>query len=333
MENAWKITHVDGSVQYVRTNKELDAILATVDECEVQRTYVNWNSRVFYRGFSPVDGAPIVGIISGLVNPSGNEKTGGRFLQTWILRADVHPKDAVKLDYDKSICGTCIHRGNFGKSRTCYVRLSHGPAGVWESFDAGNIVDMSEDDYKHVASMHVGLRMGAYGDPGMIPFDAWAKLLDVVPFNTGYTHRPLTDIDARFSRYVMASCETKRELDFANSQGYRGFYVAPMGTVTIDLPSTIECRATAVNKQCDSCKLCGSKGESAGLNIWIAAHGIQAQAVARKVAEREASMQYFVTDTATGDKWTFANDYRTCRDWADAQNAACGEFMRYTVNW
>lgn len=291
MENAWKITHTDGTVQYVRTNKQLDAILATVDECEVQRTYVNWNSRVFYRGVSPVDGAPIVGIISGLVHPSGNEKTGGLFLQTWILRADVEPKDAVKMDFDKSICGTCIHRGDHGKGRTCYVRLSHGPAGVWKSFDSGNIIDITESDLQHIRSMGVGLRMGAYGDPAMIPFDVWRTLLDCVPFNTGYTHRDVAAIDAGFAKYVMASCETQREVDYATSHGYRSFYVAPKGTVTIDLPATIECRATAIDKQCDTCKLCGIKGAKSGVNIWIAAHGIQAQAVARKVAQREAGLQ------------------------------------------
>lgn len=47
---------------------------------------------IFYRGKSPIDNAPIVGIA---VLKSRNEKTGN-MVQTFILRSDIHPMDAIK---------------------------------------------------------------------------------------------------------------------------------------------------------------------------------------------------------------------------------------------
>ena len=42
------------------------------------------NSAVWYHGPSTIDGSLIVGAVSGLVNPSNNDKTGDLF-QTWMM--------------------------------------------------------------------------------------------------------------------------------------------------------------------------------------------------------------------------------------------------------
>ena len=62
---------------------------------------------VFYRGKSPIDGAPIVAIAT---LESKNGKTGD-MVQTWILREDISPLMAIKTGADRSICGNCVHRG------------------------------------------------------------------------------------------------------------------------------------------------------------------------------------------------------------------------------
>ena len=48
------------------------------------------NSAVWYHGPSTIDGSLIVGAVSGLVNPSNNDKTGDLF-QTWMMPDDERP--------------------------------------------------------------------------------------------------------------------------------------------------------------------------------------------------------------------------------------------------
>ena len=76
------------------------------------------NGAILYEGPSALDGAPIVVIVTGLARKSTNAKTGA-LLQTWILRSDMHPIDAVRSGADSSICGDCRHRG-------CRPRPSRG---------------------------------------------------------------------------------------------------------------------------------------------------------------------------------------------------------------
>jgi hypothetical protein len=63
-----------------------------------------------WRGPSPVDGAPIVLIITGLSalpsEQSDNRKTGP-MVQTYILRQDMAPVAAMMAGMDRSICGDC----------------------------------------------------------------------------------------------------------------------------------------------------------------------------------------------------------------------------------
>ena len=120
---------------------------------------------IFYRGPSPIDGAPIIGIAT---LKSTNGKTGD-MVQTWILREDVSPLDAIASKEDASICGACFHRGNASRKRTCYVDVGKAPQGIWKAYHRGSYVDLS-DDAETIAFLMRGriVRMGAYGDPAMI---------------------------------------------------------------------------------------------------------------------------------------------------------------------
>ena len=71
------------------------------------------NGRVVWEGESRLDGAPIVLIVTGFSQKSANRKTG-RMLQSYILRRDVAPLEAVRTGLDTSVCGGCRHRSPRG---------------------------------------------------------------------------------------------------------------------------------------------------------------------------------------------------------------------------
>ena len=64
---------------------------------------------ILYEGPSVIDGGPVVVIANRIAHASGNEKTGA-MVQTFIIRRDMRPLEALSSGADKSICGGCIHR-------------------------------------------------------------------------------------------------------------------------------------------------------------------------------------------------------------------------------
>lgn len=75
---------------------------------------------VLYEGKSMIDGKPIVAIANRITDVSDNTKTGA-MVQTWIMRSDVNPVDALKSGEDESVCGDCKHRP--ANSGACYVKV------------------------------------------------------------------------------------------------------------------------------------------------------------------------------------------------------------------
>ena len=63
---------------------------------------------ILYEGPSVIDGQPIVVIVNKL-NGSDNAKTGA-IVQSFIIRSDIAPTDALKTGADASVCGECEHR-------------------------------------------------------------------------------------------------------------------------------------------------------------------------------------------------------------------------------
>src|SRR5687767_8577197 len=83
-----------------------------------------WNGAILYSGPSELDGSPIIAVVTGVHRGTSNLKTGP-VLQTWILRSDISPVEAVKTGADRSVCGDCALRNG-----ACYVTLHHGPRSV-----------------------------------------------------------------------------------------------------------------------------------------------------------------------------------------------------------
>jgi len=238
------------------------------------------SSAVVWRGRSLFDGSPLVAVVTGLRGDSANAKTGAGLAQLWILREDLSPLSAIATGADESICGDCKHRGDgTGKSRSCYVAVKNAPRAVWEAYRCGRYQTMRPADVAtHLASMGMGIRIGAYGDGAAIPPNVIAEITSATR-HTGYTHAWRNRAD--LAPFLMASCDTPAEQAQASSEGWRTFRVR---TSSQDLaPREISCPASdeALGKRttCSACGLCdGAKLSDARKDIAIIVHGIGAKA-------------------------------------------------------
>jgi hypothetical protein len=228
---------------------------------------------VLWRGPSAIDGAPIVVVLTGLRRRSKNPKTG-TMLQTWILRSDINPVDAIYSGADYSICGRCDLRGRLGVRRTCYVRVERAPRAVWQAWRHGAYLQTLPHDWGH----HIGrrfIRFGAYGDPIAAPYHVWSLLANLSSGWTGYSRQWRDTSHWRFRRLLMASVESEAQAQIAQSMGWRTFRT--LATWEYRRPSLSEmgCPAAAENghqKTCLDCRRCGGNATKAP-NIAIRAHG------------------------------------------------------------
>ena len=231
---------------------------------------------IFYRGLSPIDNQRIVGIA---VLRSGNRKTGD-MVQTYILRADMHPLDAIKLREDVSICGHCVHRGSklLNRERTCYVNVGQSVSSVYRAFLRGSYPDMTHD-LDHAASILHGrkVRLGAYGDPAMIPHTVWYALLSQCDGWTGYTHQWRFPWAVAMRELVMASVESVSEHDTARSLGWRTFRVHKDDDLQrheFTCPASDE---AGKKTTCSSCLACDGALKSSAASVAIRVHGVMAR--------------------------------------------------------
>lgn len=230
---------------------------------------------IVWEGPSPVDGAPIVFLMT---MRSSNRKTGD-MVQTWILRQDVDPVQAIKAREDASVCGDCPHRGDAvtGVGRSCYVNAGQAPLAVFRSYQRGLYRRFTRKDWHLLSGRKI--RFGAYGDPGMIPLDRIELLASLSDGWTGYTHQ-WSWIDPAFSGYLMASSDSVEDRRRSRLMGYRSFYVVPRGAERPD--SAILCLSEAKGTSCLDCGACAGtrQGAVAGaVDVYIGAHGAGAKYV------------------------------------------------------
>jgi hypothetical protein len=228
------------------------------------------NGAILWRGASLLDGQPIVAIAVGLANGSSNEKTGA-MLQTYILRSDMTPIEAVHTGNDVSICGDCPHRGDgTGKMRTCYVQLQNAPTGIYKAFRAGSYPGV--ECISDVGAKRV-VRIGSYGDPAAVPTWVWDALVSEATAHTGYTHQWRTRSDLR--HLVMASADTSKDASVAHAAGWRTFRVALPGHID-RLPREAVCPASAEAGRkltCSQCRACNGAGTGTRGSVVISVHG------------------------------------------------------------
>lgn len=226
------------------------------------------NSYVLYQGASVLDGQQIVVIASGFAKASANDKTGD-MIQTFIMRADIEPHQAVKTGEDSSVCGSCPHRHFLGGS--CYVTTHQAPLSVYRAWKRGTIPAMT--DYSLFEGRLV--RFGAYGDPAAVPASVWSAVASVAKGNTGYTHQlGHKAFDREILNYCMVSADTPKQAQKAHDAGLRTFRVKVEGTPLLE--GEIECLADSKGLSCAECKLCHSATAEA-VSIAIDVHGSKAK--------------------------------------------------------
>lgn len=232
------------------------------------------NGVILWEGKSLIDGAPLVAIAVGLRSKSTNSKTGG-MVQTYILRSDMPPSDAIKTGADEAICGDCRHRGDgTGKGRSCYVLIFQGPRGVYEAYKRGSYPKVRAHEAVELVRGRM-VRLGAYGDPAAIPPSIWSNLLTKAAGFTGYTHRWRQVSPALWSKLCMASVDSEAEMHEAHALGYRTFRVTPgphenIRGLEVVCPASDE---AGKRTTCEQCKACMGTSGKARASIQIAAHG------------------------------------------------------------
>tara|TARA_R110000822_G_scaffold306459_1_gene432765 strand:- start:37 stop:813 length:777 start_codon:yes stop_codon:yes gene_type:complete len=236
----------------------------------------DYSGVVLYDGPSKIDGAPIIAIACRIMDASGNGKTGA-MVQTFILRRDIAPHEALKTGEDSSVCGDCplrpIHKG----ATRCYVRVYQAPLSVWNAYHRGRYAAPGVDfDVALLPELFSGLsfRIGSYGDPAAIPASIWKRATRRVKNRTGYTHQWRKRIGAGLKGLCMASADSDSDVAAAMAKGWRTFRVrkhdAPALANEAVCPASKEGGHRA---QCVDCGLC--KGATiAARNIVIADHGL-----------------------------------------------------------
>ena len=232
---------------------------------------------ILWEGPSPIDGAPIVAIATGLVRASKNVKTG-EMIQVFIVRQDVHPVEAYVTGADVAICGACPLRAwspaGVAQPRVCYVEVGKSVTAVWRAYVSGSYPRVSPSEARALFAGRA-VRLGAYGDPAMVPYDVLAESVADASLWTGYTHQWRTT-DPRWAGLIMASCDSPSDLTLARAQGWRGFVVMPIG---VERPAgTVECANTRDKNplQCLDCGMCAGTrlgAASRAVSVAITAHG------------------------------------------------------------
>lgn len=242
---------------------------------------------VVYEGPSAIDGSPIAVILTGFASKSTNAKTGG-MIQSYIIRTDIAPTDAIKQGLGGAVCGTCPLRSVAdGGSGACYVNVGHGPLAVFNAYHRRRYERASV----RFASFAIGdtgrpFRMGTYGDPGAVP-DAGRFWSNLVAFmhpgqgHTGYTHR-WRDTGASLRGLCMASVDSPEEATQAHAMGWATFRVSPKGDHRRILGEAF-CPASAEAGKRVTCETCPIKCDgSFGLRGVMRGRVIQAHGATAK---------------------------------------------------
>lgn len=241
------------------------------------------NSFVVYEGPSRIDGAPIIVIATGFRDDSSNSKTGA-MIQTHIMRADMHPTEALATGKDGSICGGCIHRpkvtnvirpnGKMGYSgRSCYVDVRQGPGGVWKAWSRGNVPAISLEVLSELCRGRY-VRLGSYGDPASVPLEVWRAYTMHAEGWTGYTHQARSPKLRDVLQFCQVSADSPEDARAAMRAGVGSFRVLSKGEAM--LPGEIVCPASEEAGKVATCADCRACSGFSGANVAIIAHGIGA---------------------------------------------------------
>lgn len=236
-----------------------------------------------------LDGSPIL-LIGTYRETATNRKTGA-MLQTWIIRADIDPLQAIASGADSAVCGMCPARGpsalagagGIYRERSCYVNVGQAPLSVFRAAARGRYRVLSHAELGEIgADRHV--RLGSYGDPAAVPVERWRAVLARSIGHTGYSHQWRNPIAAPLREFCMASVDTLAEAREARALGWRTFRVRLAGDPIADREHACPAAAESGAKlQCVDCLACGGADGRRG-SPTIIVHGSMARRFADNVA-------------------------------------------------
>jgi len=204
---------------------------------------------------------------------SSNSKTGD-MVQLAILPIDNKPTKALK-DRQLPNCLDCA------LIPTCYV----------------NTVSLNEVYKKTVdqavsavpKQLRAPVRLGSWGDPGLLPLSLLQQLIRAAGSHTGYTHL-WQDIAPSYSQVLMASIDhltaKKQGLEvdelkrLAWNNGYRTYTITQPGEQ--ESAQERSCLYITNNTQCRYCKLCNGAGSKRSIAAPL--HGPNNKQIAYKKA-------------------------------------------------
>ena len=115
------------------------------------------------------------------------------------------------------------------------------------------------------------VRLGAYGDPAMVPEEVMAEAVRPYKNWLGYSHQWRMPWAQWARRYCMASVDSAEEQAEAAAAGWRTFRVAYGGE---PVEGEIVCPNTTHGVQCERCLLCdGAREGDKRKSIVVTAHG------------------------------------------------------------
>jgi len=208
----------------------------------------------------------------------------GPMAQSWIIRSDVPPIEAVKTGADLAVCPeSCSLRPGHPREKgeaQCYAasgRTILALGGMFRGLD--RYPRMTPLDAS-VRLRGQWLRIGAYGDPAAVPISVWADLIRFTRGHTGYTHAP--ERAPLLRSIVMASAETPERATFLQAQGWRTYRVRAvdhLGQPERLAPGEVVCpKSEEAGKRtaCAFCLLCDGAAGRSTRSIAIADHSTSA---------------------------------------------------------
>ena len=267
-----------------------------------------------WTGPSLWDGEPIALVInwSGCRTGRGNSKTGP-MVQSYIAAIGRDPVADVRSGADATVCGNCPKRPRSVRAakrrnarairvarenndpaptpeptETCYVNHGQGPAAIAAAMSRNQYPAITPDI---AADLIAGfpIRLGTYGDPGMIPAPVWRTLCAKASERTGYTHRA-QDVGADLIGLVMASADSLPEALALQADGWRTFRVTTDPTEPTQRGEA-HCPAAIESGKKTTCETCPIKCNGSGplLGRVIIDHG--PGGLGRKLARDAAAAQ------------------------------------------
>jgi hypothetical protein len=232
------------------------------------------NSVAVYVGPSRIDGQDIVVIVTGL-RGSKNDKTGS-MVQSYILRADRDPLEALRTGTDSTVCGGCPLRPQWSDgtrygAKACYVNVGQAPLALWRAWKRGTIPIVTTGDLAELTRGRM-VRLGSYGDPAAVPPVIWYAYTRYAAGWTGYTHQSRSPKLRDVLTWCQVSADSEADAVEARRAGVGSFRVLRDGDAP--LPFETVCPASEEAGKvttCADCRMCSGMN---GASVVISAHGI-----------------------------------------------------------